>query len=77
MAQMEDWSELAGAHGGTVALHVSELAAAGHGEAKRGMRRLCEVEADPALAKRRRKRHGGKVVHTSRGGALVSGEGDS
>jgi hypothetical protein len=76
MTWMEDRSELAGAHGGTAALHVSKLAVAGHGEAKRDMRRLCEVEADPALVKRRRKRHGGTVVHASRGGALVGGEGD-
>jgi hypothetical protein len=40
------------------------------------MVRLSEVEADLALAKRRRKRHGSLVVHTRRGDALVGGEGD-
>jgi hypothetical protein len=75
MTRMEDQSELTDMHGGTAALHVSELAAASHGEAKRVVRRLCEVEADPTLVKRRRKRHGGMVVHASRGGALVSREG--
>jgi hypothetical protein len=38
--------------------------------------KLCEVEADLVLTKRRRRRHGSMVVHMSHDGALVGGEED-
>jgi hypothetical protein len=67
--------ELAGEHGGVTTLHVSEIVVAGHGEARQGAQRPCEVKADLVHVKGRRKRQG-EVGHVGHDGVLVGGEED-
>jgi hypothetical protein len=61
-----------------VALHGGKLATSGHDGARQGAHKHRRVEADLVHARtkeRRRTRHDGTAVHTSRGGALVGGGG--